>query len=560
MYTDNTILIGCNDDITVSLSPKLANRHGLIAGATGTGKTITLKALAESFSDMGVPVFLADMKGDISGLSKVGEANDKITERIEKYDLKSKGFNFHSYPVEFWDLFGEKGLPVRVTISQMGPTLLSKILNLSEAQSGILNIVFRVADSESLLLIDIKDLKSMINYVTENKDKYESEFGAISTRSANTLLRSLLTLEEQGGNQFFGEPSLELADFMQCDDDGKGIINVMDAVKLSLAPELYSTFLLWMLTEIYETLPEVGDLEKPKFVFFFDEAHLLFDDMNPVFQKKIEQIVRLIRSKGVGLYFISQSPADIPDDILAQLGNRIQHALRAYTPKDQKAVKVAAESFRPNPNFNTSEEISNLGIGEALVSILDEEGVPTVVEKVDIVPTQSYTGAVDDAYRQELINISIYKDKYMETYDRESAYECLQQKLVESDVSDIQEVRPQEVQEQILNQEQTIDFNPQNNIPQQNQQQSQVQQPQNQQQYEEPQDEQEQKGGFSIQDAIGQTLGGIDLNNSTGRTRNSRKSNSGKSDIERIAQNTANTVAREVSRQIVRGIFGQIKL
>ena len=282
--------------------------------------------------------------------------------------------------------------------------------------------------------------------------------------------------------------------------------------------------------------------------------------MNPVFQKKIEQIVRLIRSKGVGLYFISQSPADIPDEILAQLGNRIQHALRAYTPKDQKAVKVAAESFRPNPNFNTSEEISNLGIGEALVSILDEEGVPTVVEKVDIVPTQSYTGAVDDAYRQELINISIYKDKYMETYDRESAYECLQQKLVESDVSDIQEVRPQEVQEQILNQEQTIDFNPQNNIPQQNQQQSQVQQPQNQQQYEEPQVEQEQKGGFSIQDAIGQTLGGIDLNNSTGRTRNSRKSNSGKSDIERIAQNTANTVAREVSRQIVRGIFGQIKL
>lgn len=556
MYTDNTILIGCNDDITVSLSPKLANRHGLIAGATGTGKTITLKALAESFSDMGVPVFLADMKGDISGLSKVGEANDKITERIEKYDLKNKGFNFHSYPVEFWDLFGEKGLPVRVTISQMGPTLLSKILNLSEAQSGILNIVFRVADSESLLLIDIKDLKSMINYVTENKDKYESEFGAISTRSANTLLRSLLTLEEQGGNQFFGEPSLELADFMQCDDDGKGIINVMDAVKLSLAPELYSTFLLWMLTEIYETLPEVGDLEKPKFVFFFDEAHLLFDDMNPVFQKKIEQIVRLIRSKGVGLYFISQSPADIPDDILAQLGNRIQHALRAYTPKDQKAVKVAAESFRPNPNFNTSEEISNLGIGEALISILDEEGVPTVVEKVDIVPTQSYTGAVDDAYRQELINISVYKDKYMEAYDRESAYECLQQKLVESDVSDIQEVRPQEVQEQILNQEQIIDFNPQNNIPQQ----SQVQQPQNQQQYEEPQVEQEQKGGFSIQDAIGQTLGGIDLNNSTGRTRNSRKSNSGKSDIERIAQNTANTVAREVSRQIVRGIFGQIKL
>lgn len=297
MYVEDKILVGCNDESSVYLLPKLANRHGLIAGATGTGKTITIKALAESFSDMGVPVFLADMKGDISGLAKQGEVNPDINERVEKYSLAAKGFNYKSYPVEFWDLFGQKGLPVRVTISEIGPTLLSRILNLTDAQEGVLNIVFRVADDESLLLIDIKDLKSMINHVTENKDKYESVYGAISTRSSNSIIRSLLTLEDQGGNDFFGEPALELDDFMQCDDEGKGIINILDSVKLSLSPVLYSTFLLWMLSKLYETLPEVGDLDKPKFVFFFDEAHLLFNNMSPVFLQKIEQIIRLIRSK-----------------------------------------------------------------------------------------------------------------------------------------------------------------------------------------------------------------------------------------------------------------------
>ena len=533
MFTENTILIGSNENKDVLLLPKLANRHGLIAGATGTGKTITLKAMAEAFSDMGVPVFLADMKGDISGLSKIGVDNEKISERIEKYDLKSKGFNFKSYPVEFWDLFGEKGLPVRVTISQMGPTLLSKILNLTEAQEGVLNIVFKIADSESLLLIDIKDLKSMINHVTENKDKYESEYGSIPTRSANNILRSLLTLEDQGGNNFFGEPALELNDFIQCDDENKGIINILDAVKLSLAPDLYATFLLWMLSELYETLPEVGDMDKPKFVFFFDEAHLLFDGMNPVFQKKIEQIVRLIRSKGVGLYFISQSPADIPDEILAQLGNRIQHALRAYTPKEQKAVKVAAQSFRPNPNFDTTEVISNLGIGQALVSVLDEEGIPGIVEKVDIIPPQSYTGAIDDSYRQELINISVYKDKYLEAFDRESAYECLLQKVEQSEV-----VQPQQVPDN--NQpEQTTDFKEPEDIPQ-----------------EEPKKK-------SIFEQVQDIAGSVDLDsaNTTGRGRKTgRKSQSGKSDIERIATNAANTAVREASRQIVRGLLGQMKL
>ena len=350
MFTEDKILIGCNESQNVFLLSKLANRHGLIAGATGTGKTITLKTLAESFSDMGVPVFLADMKGDISGLAKIGSETDKIKTNVEKYSLADKGFKYQAYPVEFWDLFGTKGLPVRVTLSELGPVLLSKILNLSEAQAGVLNIVFKVADDESLLIIDLKDLKAMINHVVENKDKYESEYGAIAAKSANTILRSLITLEDQGGNDFFGEPALDLNDFMCVDDNGKGIINILDAQKLSLSPELYSTFLLWMLSSLYENLPEVGDLDKPKFVFFFDEAHLLFDDISPEFGKRIEQITRLIRSKGVGLYFISQSPADIPDDILAQLGNRVQHALHAYTPKDQKAVKVAAETFRPNPD------------------------------------------------------------------------------------------------------------------------------------------------------------------------------------------------------------------
>jgi len=515
MYVEDKILVGCNDESNVYLLPKLANRHGLIAGATGTGKTITIKALAESFSDMGVPVFLADMKGDISGLAKQGEANPNIEERVEKYSLADKGFNYKSYPVEFWDLFGQKGLPVRVTISEIGPTLLSRILNLTDAQEGVLNIVFRVADDESLLLIDIKDLKSMINHVTENKDKYESTYGAVSTRSSNSIIRALLALEDQGGNEFFGEPALELDVFMQCDDEGNGIINILDSVKLSLSPALYSTFLLWMLSKLYETLPEVGDLDKPKFVFFFDEAHLLFNNMSPVFLQKIEQIIRLIRSKGVGLYFISQSPSDIPDSILSQLGNRIQHAIRAYTPKDQKAVKAAAESFRPNPNFDTSDEISNLAIGEALVSLLDQTGVPSIVEKVSIIPPQSYTGSIDDSYRNELIDISVYKNKYQESFDRESAYECLLEKI-ETNTEPIQESNNQAQTQQVNN---NMDFNPLSN-------------------------------NQTITEQKSQT------NN---RTDNQKQSKQQKSEFEKIATSAANTVARELTRQITRGLFGNLK-
>lgn len=524
MFAEDKILIGCNEKENVFLLPKLANRHGLIAGATGTGKTVTLKVLAESFSDLGVPVFMADMKGDLSGLAKTGSDTEFITNNRQKYGLDEKGFKFQTYPVEFWDLFGEKGLPVRVTLSEMGPVLLSKILNLSEAQSGVLNIVFKVADDESLLIIDLKDLKSMINHVVENKDKYESEYGAIATKSANTILRSLITLEDQGGNDFFGEPALDLNDFMQLDDNGKGVINILDAQKLSLSPEIYSTFLLWMLSNLYQNLPEVGDMDKPKFVFFFDEAHLLFDDMSPEFSKKIEQIVRLIRSKGVGLYFISQSPADIPDDILAQLGNRVQHALHAYTPKDQKAVKVAAETFRPNPDFDTAEEISNLGIGEALVSVLDEKGTPTVVEKVNIVPPQSYIGAIDDEMRRQLIDLSEFKSKYWEAVDGLSAYEMLMNKIEEN--PNIESEVPQ-VDKEIIE-----------DVKTETQKEDALQQP-------------------AAADVIGGILGTV-LGGSQTSGKKTKKSAQQKM-VEKAASQAMNTAAREVTKGIMRGILGQMK-
>ena len=532
MFAEDKILIGCNENTEVFLLPKLANRHGLIAGATGTGKTITLKTLAESFSDLGVPVFLADMKGDISGLAKLGSETDKIKTNVEKYGLAAKGFKYEAYPVEFWDLFGEKGLPVRVTLSEMGPTLLSKILNLSESQEGVLDIVFKVADEESLLIIDLKDLKSMITHVVENRGQYESQYGAIAEKSANTILRSLLKLEDQGGNDFFGEPALELGDFMKLDDNGKGVINILDAQKLSLSPEIYSTFLLWMLSTLYQTLPEVGDMDKPKFVFFFDEAHLLFDDMSPEFGNKVEQIVRLIRSKGVGLYFISQSPADIPDDILAQLGNRVQHALHAYTPKDQKAVKVAAETFRPNPEFDTASVISELGIGQALVSVLEEGGVPSIVQKVDIVPPQSYIGAIDDAMRSELINLSELKPKYWEALDAMSAYEMLLEKIdsnpnVESEVAQVDKEIIEEAKVEVEKQEEVSTPEPQQQAP---------------------------SAGGILGDVLGSVLGG----QQPASGKKAKKTPQQKA-LEKAASQAVNTATREVTKGIMRGIFGQMK-
>ena len=540
MYAENNILVGANENTEVYLLSKLANRHGLIAGATGTGKTVTLKTLAEAFSDMGVPVFLADMKGDVSGLAKVGEPSSKTTERMEKYNLADKGFVFKSYPVEFWDLYGEKGLPIRVTISEMGPQLLSKILNLSEAQEGVLNIVFRVADDENLLLIDIKDLKSMINHVSDNAELYENQYGAVAKKSATTLIRSLLTLEEQGGNLFFGEPALELSDFMQCNDEGKGMINVLDAVKLSTAPELYSTFLLWMISELYETMPEVGDPEKPKFVFFFDEAHLLFDDMSPAFQKKVDQIIRLIRSKGIGIYFITQSPSDIPDTVLAQLGNRVQHALHAYTPKEQKAVKTAAETFRPNPEFDTKEVISNLGTGEALVSVLEEKGAPGIVQQVDILPPQSFIGPIEDNYRAELMSISSLRGKYRDAVDRESAYEMLLNKIDNN--PNVQSEIPEDA--------------PIREIPNQAQEAPQQQAPAQQT----PQQEAPKQKGL-LEDVIGIAVGtAVDqmAKQTTTKSRRKRKTTR-KTTVEKATTTVVNTAAREVTKGIIRGIFGNMK-
>lgn len=526
MYAEDKILIGCNENTDVVILPKMANRHGVIAGATGTGKTVTLKVLAESFSDRGVPVFLADMKGDVSGLAKVGSTNDFIARNVEAFGLEAKGFNFKSYPVEFWDLFGEKGIPIRVTLSEMGPMLLSKILNLSEAQAGVLNIIFRVADDESLLIIDLKDLKAMINHVVENKDKYESQYGAIAPKSANTILRTLIAFEDQGGDLFFGEPALDLNDFMQVDDNGKGIINVLDAQKLSLSPEIYSTFLLWMMSSLYQSLPEVGDMDKPKFVFFFDEAHLLFDEISPEFGKKIEQIVRLIRSKGVGIYFISQSPADIPDDILAQLGNRVQHALRAYTPKDQKAVKVAAETFRPNPNFDTAEVISTLGTGEALVSVLDEKGAPTVVEQVKIVPPQSHIGSIEDDLRNQVIGISEFKSKYGEAVDSESAYELLLNKIASN--PNIESEVP-EADKEIIEEVKT--------------------------QKEEAPEEAPQQQGSVLVDILGTVIAS---QTKPAKSKRTKKTDSQKI-VEKAATQAINTATREVTKGIMRGIFGQMK-
>ena len=545
MYAENNILVGANENTEVYLLSKLANRHGLIAGATGTGKTVTLKTLAEAFSDMGVPVFLADMKGDVSGLAKVGEPSSKTTERMEKYNLADKGFVFKSYPVEFWDLYGEKGLPIRVTISEMGPQLLSKILNLSEAQEGVLNIVFRVADDENLLLIDMKDLKSMINHVSDNAELYESQYGAVAKKSATTLLRSILALEDQGGDIFFGEPALELSDFMQTNDEGKGIINVLDSVKLSTAPELYSTFLLWMISELYETMPEVGDLDKPKFVFFFDEAHLLFDDMSPAFQKKVEQIVRLIRSKGIGLYFISQSPSDIPDTVLAQLGNRVQHALHAYTPKEQKAVKTAAETFRPNPEFDTTEVISTLGTGEALVSVLEEKGAPGIVQQVDILPPQSYIGAIEDNYRAELMSISSLRGKYRDAVDRESAYEMLLNKIDNN--PNVQSEIPQDAPiREIPNQAEQA---PAQQAPQEQQAPTQTQAPQ--------QEAPKQKG--ILEDVIGIAVGTAVDQMAKQTTTKSRRKTTKKTTVEKATTTVVNTAAREVTKGIIRGLFGNMK-
>lgn len=420
------LLIG-KGDVSTELLSKMSNRHGLIAGATGTGKTVTLKVMAEHFSSIGVPVFLADVKGDLASVAEPGVMNTKIQERIDMLELGE--FTFQGYPTRLWDVFGKLGHPVRTTISEMGPLLLSRLLDLNDTQEGVLSIVFRLADDMGMLLIDLKDLRSMLIYVGENAKDITLQYGNVSSQSIGAIQRSLLRLEDQGGNVFFGEPALDISDFMMTDSSGKGIINVLAAEQLFNSPTLYSTFLLWMLSELFEELPEVGDLDKPRMVFFFDEAHLLFDDAPKILMDKIEQVVRLIRSKGVGVFFITQNPIDIPDKILGQLGNRVQHALRAYTPRDEKAVNAAADTFRQNPNFKVKDVITELKTGEALVSFLDTEGRPSVVEKATIVPPHSMFGTISEERRLYLINSSPAFQKYNTTVDRESAYEMLQRKI-----------------------------------------------------------------------------------------------------------------------------------
>ena len=406
----------------ISIVGKMANRHGLVAGATGTGKTVTLQVLAETFCQAGVPCFMADMKGDLSGISQVGRLSGFIEKRLPEFGIENP--QFQSCPVRFFDVFGEQGHPMRSTISDMGPDLLGRLMELNETQTGVLNIVFKIADDNGLLLIDVKDLRAMLNFVGQNAAEFTVQYGMISTMTIGAIQRALLALESQGADKFFGEPSFDIYDLLQC-EGGKGVMNVLAADKLMLKPKLYSTFLLWLLSELYSTLPEVGDMDLPKLVFFFDEAHMLFEDTSKALQSKIEQVIRLIRSKGVGIYFVTQSPTDIPEDILGQLGNRVQHALRAYTPKDQKAVKVAAETFRANPDFDTYEAILQLETGEALVSFLDEKGAPSVVERAKILFPLSQIGAITEDQRATIIKQSRLWGRYDNPVDRESAYEIL---------------------------------------------------------------------------------------------------------------------------------------
>lgn len=423
MLSKDKIWIG-KGNIPVYLLPNMANRHGLIAGATGTGKTVTLKVLAESFSDLGVPVFLADIKGDLAGLALKGMPNPNVDERVSK--LAIDNFSYEAYPVQFWDLFGQYGHPVRTTVSEMGSLLLSRILGLNDTQSSVLNIIFQIADDKELLLIDLKDLRAMLQYVGENSTEFTLSYGNIPKQTIGAIQRSLVSLSTEGGDLFFGEPDLDIFDWIKTSYDGRGFINILHSVKLYQNPTLYSAFMLWMLSEIFESLPEVGDSDKPRMVFFFDEAHLLFNDSPKPLLEKIEQVVRLIRSKGVGIYFITQNPMDLPQNVLNQLGNRIQHALRAYTPAEIKKVEAAAESFRPNSAFDTKTAITELAVGEALISCLDEEDRPGIVERAFILPPQSQFGTIGDESREKIITSSALYGKYERTLDRESAFERLQ--------------------------------------------------------------------------------------------------------------------------------------
>ena len=426
MYSESKAYIANAQGKKIYLLPQMANRHGLITGATGTGKTVTMKVLAEAFSHMGVPVFLADVKGDVSGLAEPGVDSEGMQKRIDRFDLRDC-WSYREFPVAFWDIFGEKGIPVRIKVSDMGPLMFSRLLGLTEVQTGILHIVYRVADDNGLELIDLKDLRAMLTYVNDNRADLVTTYGNVTPQSIGAIQRALLRLEDEGGNIFFGEPSISVSDLLRVDEDGFGILNILDSAKLIRSPLIYSTFLIWLVSELFERLPEVGDPEKPKAVFFFDEAHLLFQNAPKAFLEKIVQLVKLIRSKGVGIYFVSQSPSDIPDDVLSQLSNRIQHGLRAYTPAEMKAVKAAANSFRTNPDLDTEKEILSLGTGEALVSLLDEKGIPTMVERANILPPQSLMAPAQEETRQSILQYDPMFASYAEAVDRYSAYEKLKE-------------------------------------------------------------------------------------------------------------------------------------
>lgn len=426
MYIQELAYVANSNGNKINLLPKMANRHGLITGATGTGKTVTMKVLAEAFSHMGVPVFLADVKGDVSGLAEPGADNEGMQKRIDRFDIRAD-WKYMGFPVAFWDIFGETGIPVRIKVSDMGPMMLSRLLGLSEVQTGVLHIVFRVADDNGLELIDLKDLRAMLSYVSDNRSELTTTYGNVTPQSIGAIQRALLRLEDEGGDIFFGEPSISIRDLMRLDENGRGYLNILDSTKLIQSPLIYSTFLIWLVSELFERLPEVGDPEKPKAVFFFDEAHLLFQDAPKAFLDKIVQLVKLIRSKGVGIYFVSQSPADIPNQVLAQLSNRIQHGLRAYTPTELKAVKTAAASFRPNPNLDAEAEILTLGTGEALVSFLDVKGIPSMVERANILPPQSLMAPAQESTRQRILAGDMLYTEYKEAQDRYSAYEKLKE-------------------------------------------------------------------------------------------------------------------------------------
>jgi len=497
---NSPMLIAKSADHELCLLPAMANRHGLITGATGTGKTVTLQSLAESFSRNGVPVFLSDIKGDLSGLSKVGGGNEKVAARVKQ--LKLETFEHRAYPVTFWDVFGEFGHPVRATVSDMGPQLIGRMLNLNDVQQGVLSLVFKIADDDGLLLLDFKDLRAIVQHVGENSKTFTTEYGNVSAASIGAIQRGLLELEAQGAEHFFGEPMLNIEDLMQTDSKGRGMVNILSADKLMQSPKVYSTMLLWLLAELFEHLPEAGDLAKPKLVFFFDEAHLLFSDAPAALVDKIEQVVRLIRSKGVGVYFVTQNPADVPDKVLSQLGNRIQHALRAFSPRDQKAVRAAAETMRDNPKLDETAVITELGVGEALISLLDEKGSPTMVQRAFIVPPEAQIGPISASERSNVIKSSVLAGHYEAVEDRESAYEKLKGRVEQKQAASTAPTPPQKSGE---------------------------------------------SGG-----GIGEVLGGIFGSGTAGKGRQRQGV------AETLMKSAVRTIGNEVGRQIIRGVLGSI--